>query len=86
MDGTALVNQTRESVRKILREIEASQGAAAALAERWNKLGGVMAVAGVDWEAVGITEAQFTNAISSLGTLFPDLLGNHGTNLYTIVQ
>ncbi len=89
MQGDVLVARTRESVKQLLGAIEAVQGDAAALVQRWNKLGGSAAVADLaleDWTALGLTETQFTDAMSSLGTLFPDLLGAHGTNLYTIVQ
>ena len=85
MDGQVLVNQTQNAVRHILDQIEAVQGDAAALVQRWNKLGGATSVAAVDWEAVGVTQQEFADAMASLGTLFPDIMGAHGTNLYKIV-
>ena len=52
----------------------------------WSKLGGASAVDSVDWNALGITQQQFLDAMASLGTQMPDLLGAHGTNYYTVVE
>jgi len=87
MEDQVLVQRTMQAVSVLLKEQEQVQARAAALVQRWNKLGGSAFLAGMtaeDWTAVGVAEADFLAAMSSLGTAFPDVLGDHGTNLYKI--
>ena len=87
MDKIAYVNRVRSKVSTLLRAIEEVQGDAAAVVQGWNKRGGAAFLAGMtqdDWDGLGLTEAQVTAAVGSLGSLFPDLMGNDGTNLYAV--
>ena len=87
MDKLAYVNKVRGKTSTLLRAVEDLQGGAAAVVQGWNKRGGAAFLAGItqeEWDGLGVTEAQVIAAVGSLSTLFPDLLGDHGTNLYGV--
>ncbi len=83
----AQVDQTVINIRgrtsRAVKLIEQAQAEAAAAVQEWNKLGGEAMFSGYEWpEGSDITQAEFTTGVSSLSTAMPDILGDHGTNLY----
>lgn len=84
MQPTTLINHIRASSAQILRLIEQAQAVAAAQVQEWNKLGGSTFLTGFDYTGLDIDGNDITAAISSMTTALPDILGDHGTNLYTV--
>ena len=77
-----LISDVRNGLNEITKLVEQAQAKSAALVQMYNKLGGSSFLTGHDWSGSDITEQEFLDAVSSLGTAMPDLLGAHGTNLY----
>jgi hypothetical protein len=84
MQQQTLVNNIRSSAKKVLDLIEQAQAEAAAMSQEWTKLGGATFLTGFDYTEMDIDADDITNAMSSLSTAMPDILGSHGTNLYTL--
>lgn len=72
----------RNEINRVLSIVEDAQARAAAVVQGWNKLGGASFLTGYDWTGSDISEQEFIDAVSSLSSLFPDVLGTDGTNLY----
>jgi len=83
MQQATLVNSVRNSAAQILNLIEQAQAIAAAQTQEYNKLGGSSFLEGFSWDG-DITEQNLLDAVSSMSSAFPDLLGAHGTNLYRL--
>jgi hypothetical protein len=83
MNQAQLINNVRNASAQTLRLIEQAQAVAAAELQEYTKLGGATFLAEYNWEGTEVTEAQITSAVYSLGQMV-DILGNHGTNLYTV--
>ena len=84
MQQVTLINNVRNRTARVLNLVEQAQAEAAAAVQEWNKLGGATFLTGFVWDDLDITAQQFTDAVASLGSAMPDILGAHGTNLYTI--
>ena len=84
MRADDVIDTTRQGTIRVLSLIEEAQAQAASLVQQWNKLGGAAAIASFDFTGYDLTSAEIGDAINSLGTAFPDILGAHGTNLYKL--
>lgn len=82
MQQATLVNHIRATSARVVALIEQAQATAAAQAQEWTKLGGETFLTDFDYTGMDIAAADVANAMSSLTTLMPDILGAHGTNLY----
>jgi hypothetical protein len=82
-EPTTVANDIVARINRIIHQTEQAQAEAAAIFQMWNKLGGAASIAGAT-VANGATETQISDAVASLGTLFPDILGTHGTNFYVL--
>jgi hypothetical protein len=83
MQQATLVNNVRNNAARILSLIEQAQAIAASQAQEYNKLGGATFLEGFTWDG-DVTEQNLLDAVSSLTSAFPDILGAHGTNLYRL--
>ncbi len=81
--GEFIVTEAHEKVKRILVLVEQAQALSAEVVQQWGKVGGSTTIEGYVWPA-GYSEAEFLSAISSLQSAMPDILGNHGTNLYKL--
>lgn len=79
------VGVIRSEVREVVALVERAQAIAARVVQKYNKLGGAafFAEEAIEWPE-DCAQAEFVAAVASLGTLFPDILGNHGTNFYKV--
>jgi len=84
MQQATLVNNIRATSARIVRLIEEAQAEAAAQVQEYNKLGGATFLTGFDFTGMDIDAGDVTNAVASMSNAFPDILGNDGTNLYTL--
>ena len=84
MQQATLVNNIRASSKRILRLIEQAQAEAAAQVQEYNKVGGSSFLTGFDYTDMDINATDITNAITSMSSALPDILGNNGTNLYKL--
>jgi hypothetical protein len=80
-DQGATIGAIRSEIQESVKLVEQAQAIAARAVQRYNKLGGAAFLVDYVWPAE-LSEADFIAAVGSLGTLFPDIMGNHGTNLY----
>lgn len=78
-----VVTETHEKVKRILDLVEEAQALSAEVVQQWGKVSAGSKLGGYPWPE-GYSEAEFVTAISSLQTLMPDVLGDHGTNLYKL--
>lgn len=84
-NAQSTVPATRRDITRILSLIEEAQALAASRAQLVTALGGAAAVKGdYDFSQSDITLDQFMNALNTLETLFPTILGDHATNLYSL--
>lgn len=81
--GDFIVTETHEKVKRILTLVEQAQALSAEVVQQWNKVSAVSKLGGYQWPE-GYSEEEFVTAIASLQTLMPDVLGDHGTNLYKL--
>ena len=80
-----VIGDTRGNIAQVIAYIEQAQAIAAKTVQQWNKLGGATSVSGFDWNTLNVTEQEFLDAVSSLSTALPDIMGAHGTNLYKVL-
>lgn len=76
-----IVTETHEKVKRILLLVEEAQALSAATVQQWHKVAAGTKLGGYEWPE-GYSEEEFVTAISSLELAMPDILGEHGTNLY----
>lgn len=83
MDDATLVIRNQSKFGQILSLIEQAQAVAATVTQETNALGGgAAATAGVDWNAMSLTQQEYFDALSSCANGLPTILGGHATNLY----
>lgn len=84
-NAASTIAATRRDVTTILQHIEQAQSIAASRAQLIIALGGAAAAKeGFDFSQSDVTLEQFLNAVSTMQELFPTILGEHATNLYTL--
>jgi len=84
MQQATLINHIRATSAQILALIEQAQARAAAQAQEWTKLGGTDFLTDFEYTGMDIGATEVANAMNTITTLMPDILGAHGTNLYKL--
>lgn len=78
-----IVTETHEKVKRVLDLVEEAQALSAEVVQQWNKVSAGSKLGGYPWPD-GYSEQEFVTAIASLQSAMPDILGDHGTNLYML--
>ena len=77
---------TASDTMQILDLVERAQAIAAQRVQEYTKMGFSASLIDSDFTGMPYTKQEFIDAISSLMNLFPNILGDHGTNLYRLKE
>ena len=84
--NSSFISASVTDITQVLDLVEQAQAIAASRVQEYNKVAFSGLLVEGDFTGRTFTMAQFIDAISSLTTAMPNLLGDHGTNLYRIKE